>query len=242
MKSQKLLIAACVSLISACAAGISQPDGNGGSGNQGTTGEGASTGTGATTGTGGSTTGTGTGGSPVSVTLPLAVSSVFVPSGYMGDGSTAGAVAMMPLKTTDPQDCGGDRSPAAIGTCYTVTYTPVSGGQGWAGVYWQYPANNWGAQGGLGIPAGATEVSIWAKGAAGGESLTLVAGGIETTGMAHEDTFKANSTATLTTSWAQYTITLPSTYGPVLGGFAWSVAAPKSGGSVQFSVDSIQWK
>jgi hypothetical protein len=250
MNSKQLLIAACVSMASACAAGVSGPDGNGGSsaGLGATTGAGASPGTSSSSGAGASSssgattaTSTGTGGSATSATLPLTVSSVFVPSGYMGDGETAGSVTMLPLKPTDPQDCGGNRSPAALGTCYTVSYAPVSGGLGWAGIYWQYPANNWGAMPGLDIPAGATEVTLWAKGGAGGEVLTLVAGGIAATGMAHEDTFKADTTATLTTSWAQYTIMLPSMYGPVLGGFAWSVGAPMGAGSVQFSIDSIQW-
>jgi hypothetical protein len=183
---------------------------------------------------------TGSGMQP-SVTLPLTLSGVFAPSGYMGDGETAGSVNMLPLTATDSQTCNGDRSPTALGICYTVEYTPVAMGAGWAGVYWQYPSNNWGAMPGLDIPAGATKVSVWAKGGAGGEVLTLVAGGIQSGGMTYQDTFKADTMATLTTSWAQYTITLPSSYGPVLGGFAWSVGAPSGGASVSFSIDSIEW-
>jgi hypothetical protein len=244
MSSNQLIVAVCVSLVAACTASTSGP----GSGDSESTGS-ASTGSSAT-GPGASSSSGGVGGSPastgaggtVSVTLPLTISTVFAASGYMGDGATVSSVEMLPLKPTDPQDCGGDRSPAALGTCYTVTYKPVASGLGWAGVYWQYPANNWGAMSGLAIPAGATKVSVWAKGAAGGETLTLVAGGIQTSGMAHEDTFKANTTAVLTTSWAEYTIALPTTYGPVLGGFAWSVSAPMGGASVQFSIDSIQWE
>ncbi len=188
-----------------------------------------------------SSSSSGAGGS-TSVSLPLTVSTVFVPSGYMGNGVTANSVVMLPLKPADPQDCGGDRSPTALGTCYTVTYTPVPSGMGWGGVYWQYPADNWGAMPGLDISAGATEVSVWAKGGAGGEQLTIVAGGIQNAAMAHQDTFRASAVATLTTSWARYTLTLPPSYGPVLGGFAWTVNAPTGGGSVQLSIDSIQWK
>jgi hypothetical protein len=272
MKSNHLLIAVCSSLASACAAGVVPtglgPDGpsstststsgssgsplgpGGGSaassssgGGAGSTAASSSSGLGAAgSSTSASSSSSGGAGGASSVGLPLTVSAVFVPSGYMGDGATVGSVEMLPLKPTDPQDCGGDRSPSALGTCYTVTYEPVASGLGWAGVYWQYPANNWGAMSGLDIPAGATKVSVWAKGAAGGEILTLVAGGIDTSGMAHEDTFKADTTAVLTTSWAQYTIALPATYGPVLGGLAWSTSAPAGGGSVGFSLDSIEWQ
>jgi hypothetical protein len=247
MKSNRLLVLACVTLISGCAAGVSGPDTPGGS-----------DGTGATAGTTSSTTGSpgsgaggsestssssaGTGAGSPAAGLPLTVSTTFVPSGYMGDGATANSVVMLPLAPTDPQDCGGDRSPPALGVCYTVTYVPVPSGDGWAGIYWQYPANNWGAMSGLAIPSGATQVTVWAKGAAGGEILTLVAGGIQTSTMAHEDTFKADTVATLTTSWAEYTIMLPSTYGPVLGGFAWSMTAPMGGASAGFSIDSIEWQ
>jgi hypothetical protein len=160
----------------------------------------------------------------------------------MGDGEKANSVVLVPLKPTDSQTCNGDRSPPALGICYTVDYTPVAMGAGWAGIYWQYPSNNWGGMPGLDIPAGAKQVSVWAKGGAGGEVLTLVAGGIQSAGMTYQDSFKADTMATLTTSWAQYTITLTS-YGPaVLGGFAWSVGAPMGGGAVQFSLDSIEWE
>jgi hypothetical protein len=84
-------------------------------------------------------------------------------------------------------------------------------------------------------------VSVWAKGGAGGEVLTFVAGGIQDGTKAYFDTFKVSSVVTLTASWQEYTIDLPATYGPVLGGFAWAAAAPTGGGSVSFSIDSIVW-
>ena len=175
------------------------------------------------------------------IALPVTVSSVFIPSGYMGDGTTASSVDQLPQTLTDSQTCGGDRSPPAVGTCYTVTYTPVAGGAGWAGVYWQYPLNNWGSMPGAAIASGATKVSVWAKGAAGGEVVTFVAGGISSAGMPYQDDFKVSTPVTLTTSWTEYDIQLAS-YGQVLGGFAWSAAAPSGGATtVQFSIDSIQW-
>jgi hypothetical protein len=161
----------------------------------------------------------------------------------MGDGMTAGSITMVPLTPSDPTDCGGDRSGPAIGTCYKFTYMPVAGGLGWGGVYWQYPANNWGDQPGLAVAPGATKVTFWAKGGAGGEVLELVAGGIQASGKMYMDSIKADQKFTLTSSWAQYTLPLPSTnYSPVLGGLAWAMGtATITSGSASFSIDSMQW-
>jgi hypothetical protein len=174
------------------------------------------------------------------------VSANFIPSGFMGDGMTAGSVVMVPLAPTDPTDCSGDRSSPAIGTCYTFKYTPVTGGLGWAGVYWQYPSNNWGSMPGLDVAAGATKVTFWAKGAAGGEVLEVVAGGIgqgATPAPMYSDPMKADQKFTLTSSWAEYSLPLPSmNYSPVLGGLAWAMGvASITTGSAGFKIDSMQW-
>jgi hypothetical protein len=164
----------------------------------------------------------------------------------MGDGMTAGSITMVPLTPADPTDCSGDRSPAAIGTCYKFTYMPVPGGLGWGGVYWQYPANNWGNMPGLDVASGATKVSFWAKGAAGGEVLEIVAGGIgigATPVPPYPDKIKGDQKFTLTSSWAQYSLTLPAgSYSPLLGGMAWAMGtATITSGSASFSIDSMQW-
>jgi hypothetical protein len=129
-----------------------------------------------------------------------------------------------------------------MGTCYKFTYTPVPGGKGWGGVYWQYPANNWGDMPGLAVPSGATKVTFWAKGGAGGETLEVDAGGIQAAGKPNQDTFKAKTMVTLTKQWAQYTIPLPSMYGPVLGGLAWAMGAGPITGMASFQIDSMQWQ
>jgi acyl-CoA reductase-like NAD-dependent aldehyde dehydrogenase len=71
------------------------------------------------------------------------VDSLFIPSGYMGDGATAGSI----LQEIN-MSCLATRPVPAAGNCHKFTYTPVaiaSGGLSWGGVYWQYPVNNWGA-------------------------------------------------------------------------------------------------
>ena len=56
----------------------------------------------------------------------------------MGDALTEGVVDV--AKT-----CSDPRPAGAVGNCYEFTYTPLAdpGAQKWAGVYWQYPQNNW---------------------------------------------------------------------------------------------------
>lgn len=241
MKTNKLLALtcmACVSLANACAEDAGAGTGGSASSGSDSPTSGNSSGSGDTSSASNSTGSSTTGGS---IPLPLTVSSDFIPSGYMGDGATPHSVTMLPRTMSDPQDCGGDRSTPAIGTCYQITYMPVSGGMKWAGIFWQAPANNWGDQPGKAVETGATKLSVWAKGAAGGEVVTFGVG-IQSAGKNFQDTFHQEASFTLTNEWKEYDVTLPGTYGPVLGAFSWSVAAPADGSSPSFSLDSIQWQ
>jgi hypothetical protein len=177
--------------------------------------------------------------------LPFVVDTQFVSSGYMGDGATAGTIAMVPAKMGDSTDCNGQRAATtAAGSCHSITYTPPAAGtQGWGGVYWQYPANNWGMKAGFAIPTGAKQVSFQAKGSKGGEKVTFLAGGIIGASMPHTDSLKASTTVTLTNAWATYSIDISTqTYTEVLGAFGWTMVATDAGTSGAFFVDDIQWK
>src|SRR5438046_2577147 len=79
------------------------------------------------------------------LTAPFVISDHFAPTGYMGDGEVNGLVTM-------DNDACPTRAPGAVGDCYKVVYTPAGT---WAGIYWQYPANNWGAKPGRKILPGA---------------------------------------------------------------------------------------
>jgi hypothetical protein len=173
-------------------------------------------------------------------TLPFPLDTAFITSGYMGDSAD---VNMVPKTPADSTDCNGMRSSAtAKGNCHTVTYTPA-GMNKWAGVYWQYPANNWGNLAGFAMPTGATKVVFMAKGAKGGEKVKFIVGGLGGGAMPHSDTVMANQTLTLTASWAQYSLDISGqTYVQVIGGFAWAMSAADAGASAAFSVDDIQWK
>ena len=69
----------------------------------------------------------------------FAVSDFFTPSGHMGDGQEPGHLAM-----SANEGCLASPS-GARGNCYRFTYTPP-GDKLWAGVFWAFPANNWGAE------------------------------------------------------------------------------------------------
>jgi len=182
---------------------------------------------------------------PTTSTLPFVVDTVFVSSGFMGDGNMAGPITMVPAKMGDSTDCNGMRSSStAQGSCHVVTYAPpASGGMGWGGVYWQYPANNWGTKAGYAVPAGAKKVTFQAKGAKGGEKVQFLAGGIVGAMQPYTDSIKATTTVTLTTTWAAYSIDLTGqSYTSVLGGFGWTMTAMDAGTSGGFFVDDVQWQ
>jgi hypothetical protein len=182
---------------------------------------------------------------PAGQMLPFIVDTVFVSSGFMGDGATAGTITMVPAKTGDSTDCNGMRaSTTAAGSCHAVTYAPpASGGMGWGGVYWQYPANNWGTKAGFAMPAGAKKVTFQARGLNGGEKVTFLAGGIQGAGSPYTDSIKATVTVTLTNAWATYQIDLSGqSYTQVLGGFGWTMVATDAGASGGFFVDDIEWQ
>ncbi|MCB9737568.1 MAG: hypothetical protein H6745_33730, partial [Deltaproteobacteria bacterium] len=85
----------------------------------------------------------------------------YAPSGWMGE---VGAIAMDPADTSNP----------ALGaTSLRVDYRT---GGGWGGVVWQSPAGDWGDRpGGLDL-SGAQVLSVWARGARGGERVTFLVG------------------------------------------------------------------
>ena len=84
----------------------------------------------------------------------------FAPSGWMGDYGD--------LKINQ----ASTEMPRSGNTCIKITYSAkMSQGAGWAGIYWQQPANNWGEKKGGYDLTGATKLTFWARGAAGGEKI-----------------------------------------------------------------------
>jgi len=178
--------------------------------------------------------------------LPFAVSDYFAPTGYEGDGANVEDVNLVKMLN----DACPTRAPNPVGDCYEITYDDENpqATQGFAGVLWQYPGNNFGAYPGHTVTAGAHTVTVWARGAAGGEKVQFQVGGIDDPTQPYEDSIDVQaSSMTLTTTWQQYTIGLPSSYGDVLCGFGWVVKSPTPGTAgassspIVFYLDGIQW-
>jgi hypothetical protein len=132
--------------------------------------------------------------------LPVIVSDYFKPTGYMGDGEEPGFIIIENDHVPIPLPEGTE------GESYTVRYES-RGDQGWAGVYWQYPANNWGARKGLFIDTNATAISFWAAGKNGGEQIEFIAG----LGFSEHDPegwINKTIVSSMTTEWKKYSIDL----------------------------------
>lgn len=159
------------------------------------------------------------------LTLPFSIDDAgYSPSGFMGD-----------LNGIVMDDQCPPRAPDAQGTCHRIMWTPTPASPGWAGVFWQYPENNWGSLPGLAIEPGATEISFLAWGDVGGEVVGFGAG------YAMEDGFAASTgDKTLTTAPTRFSLDLSgAAYMDVAGAFSWSAA---SSSGLTFYIDDIQWK
>lgn len=162
--------------------------------------------------------------------LPCAVyadgsAPVWIPSGYMGD---TGAIAM--------DDKSSDK-PHSGATCLKVSFNK---GDGWGGVVWQDPANDWGdAPGGKNL-TGATKLSFWARGAAGGEKVKFGFGLIGAD-KAHHDTGKKETEVVLTADWKEYTIDLAGVdLSRIKTGFMWVLGG--QGAAVNFFLDDVVYR
>lgn len=173
--------------------------------------------------------------SPGSGDFPMVVSDNWVPSGYMGDAD--GIVIT-------PGGCPARSSAAAKGDCYKVVYTP--GTQAWGGVFWLYPANNWGTiSAGKAVPAGATKLTFQARAEKDGQPISFQAGGVNESGNggAYMDSFKVKTDASLSTAWQPFNLDLAGhAYTNVIGGFEFSLAAdPAAPATIVFYLDDIKW-
>jgi hypothetical protein len=138
------------------------------------------------------------------------VSDGFNASGYTGgDANQSGGGQLAQAACA-----AGDRAAGALGKCTVFTYTPVSPPT-WAGIAFL-------TGGGFGQPGmpvcladGATMVNFYAKGKAGGESVTFSAqNGTE-------------ATFVLTTTWTQYSVAVAPGYSTdaagLVEGFFWKM-------------------
>jgi len=154
----------------------------------------------------------------------------FAPSGWMGDYAD--------IKMDD----GFMDSPQAGSSCVQFTYnSKLSSGKGWAGVYWQNPANNWGTKNGGFDLSKMTKLTFWAKGAKGGEIIQkFVVGGIK--GMYPDSVVVELGPVELTNTWKQYAINLVGKdLSYVSGGFGWTTTAELNPNGCTFYLDDIKF-
>lgn len=148
------------------------------------------------------------------------------PAGYMGDHD---AIAMDPDNKDQPRVAGG--------TSLRVAFSKPNG---WGGVVWQHPANDWGARPGGFDLTGASKLTFWARGAEGGEKVVFGVGIIDTTTRWY-DTTKTTLDVTLTKEWTSYTIPLTDRdLARIKSGFLWRVAT--TGKPVVFHLDEVRFE
>jgi exo-beta-1,3-glucanase (GH17 family) len=157
----------------------------------------------------------------------------FLPTGWMGD---IASISMFECDGTDPH--GGEHA-------IRVTFWPT-GTLGWAGVYWQYPENNWGdINGGINL-SWANKLTFWAKGQSGGERVRFFVGGIGDGDSAFPDSVQPQVSSgfiELESGWRQYTIDLRGRdLSRVIGGFGWATDRCASASGATFYLDDIAYE
>jgi hypothetical protein len=168
---------------------------------------------------------------PEPLPLPFTVSDYYSPDGFFGDGETRGQLDLVKSCT--------DRAPGAQGDCYTITYHP--GVKRFAGIFWQHPHNNWGDRPGHRVAAGASRITLQARGPAG--QLVSVGAGQKDSQPLHDDFQLEEVSVSLTGAWARQEIPFRGmTYaGGVIGAFLVSIKAGDSDEPVTFQLDDIRW-
>ena len=155
----------------------------------------------------------------------------YIPSGWMGD---YGDIKMNDQAAENPHS-----GTSSLQFIYSAKKLQ---NQGWAGVYWQNPSNNWGNKKGGFDLTGMTKLTFWARGAKGGEVIQKVmVGGIKGT---YPDTLMVEmGPITLTSDWKQYTVNL---VGKDLsytnGAFGWTTTADLNPEGATFYIDDIKFE
>ncbi|MFZ2602960.1 MAG: hypothetical protein WAX79_03025 [Candidatus Omnitrophota bacterium] len=155
----------------------------------------------------------------------------YIPSGWMGDYGD--------IKLNDQST----DSPHSGTTCLQFTFSAKkSQGQGWAGVYWQNPANNWGSKKGGFDLTGMTKLTFWARGAKGQEVIQkFIVGGIK--GAYSDSATIEMGPIELTNTWKEYTINLSGKdLSYISGGFGWVTTADLNPDGCTFYLDDIKFE
>jgi hypothetical protein len=159
------------------------------------------------------------------------VNNHFIPSGWMGDYGD--------LK----YDGASKEDPYLGDTCMKLTYSgKASNGARWAGIIWQYPANNWGSLDKGFDLSKATKLTFWARGAKGEERIEeFKVGGIM--GEFSDSDSASIGPVILTKEWKQYTIDLKGKdMSYIIGGFGWSTNVDVNPEGATFYLDELKFE
>lgn len=160
------------------------------------------------------------------------ISNHFIPSGWMGDTND--------LKI----DEGWTVNPGSGTTCIKIVYSAeASGGNRWAGIYWQNPENNWGQVKDAGYDLSkATRLTFWARGEKGNERIEeFKIGGIS--GDYPDSDVAGIGPVVLTTEWKKYTIDLSGKdLSYVIGGFCFATNVDVNPEGCIFYLDDIRYE
>jgi hypothetical protein len=149
----------------------------------------------------------------------------YAPTGWMGNHK---AVTMDEKCATQPH---------AGATCAKFEYTS---GEGWAGVVWQDPPNDWGDRPGGYDLAGAARLTFWARGDAGGEKVKFGFGLIAKDRKFPDSAKGDTGDVVLTNEWKEYSIDLAGKdLKRIKTGFYWTLGA--TGKPVTFYLDDIRY-
>jgi len=159
----------------------------------------------------------------------------YIPSGWMGDYGD--------IKLNDQ----AMDNPYSGATSMQFSYSSKkSQAKGWAGVYWQNPANNWGSKKGGFDLTGMTKLTLWARGAKGGEVIQKfkVGGiGIEPKATYPDSAEVETEPVELTDTWKQYTINLAGKdLSYISGGFGWVTTSDLNPDGATFYIDDIKFE
>jgi hypothetical protein len=159
----------------------------------------------------------------------------YIPSGHMGD---YGDIKMNTQSLSEPHSGK---------TCIEFVYSgKKSQGQGWSGVYWQFPANNWGTKKGGFDLTGMTKLTFWARGAQGGEVIQKF--GVGGIGIGKDVPYPDSCVVEtepieLTDVWKQYTINLSGyDLSYINGGFSWTITSDSNPDGATFYLDDIKFE
>ena len=149
----------------------------------------------------------------------------YAPSGWMGERQSL------------TMDAASRERPHSGATCVKFAYSRL---EGWCGVAWQDPANDWGDRAGGYELSGARTLSFWVRGARGGERVKFGFGMIGED-KKFFDTAKAEREVVLSQDWQRVEIRLGGkSLRRIKTGFWWTLGG--QGMPVTFWLDDVRYE